>query len=520
MPGSLFCLFALISPFFALYCYGFAVGWKAFQNSRGQGGEYAWTLRFLAVNLCEPLVTFVWLVALAFAAIRFPFLSSMLPNIMPSSVWVRYSEIIVFTAPIPVMSILLLPAFGLRFSNQLYRNICKQTLLLGLARWGIVILTWVLLLTKAAIMDLVLIPAGIWLLWRCIHWGKNHVDSTLLLSPGPAIAQYPAATTGTNAQPLVPPIPSPQPIALDLGPALPCPLCMSTTHLNADDCPSCGLVFVSRVPVMLHSIPGYTVLRPLGVGGMSSVYLAQHASDTLCVLKTLASVDTGMDDAWRQEATSCLQREAILLRQLDHPNIARVLDWIAGDRCDLLVLEYIAGPTLEQRLSRFSPDGTLIAGAPLPPGEALAYGSKLAEVLCYLASLPQPVIHCDIKPANLILPPDDVAPVLVDFGGAVLMQPSIPQTVRLSHYGTPGYAAPEQYHGDSSPSSDIYGLGATLYHLLTDDDPSAHPLHFPALTSLPVDIGAVLAPALERDPTARPDARAFGEGLRALAKLY
>jgi serine/threonine protein kinase len=136
-------------------------------------------------------------------------------------------------------------------------------------------------------------------------------------------------------------------------------------------------------------------------------------------------------------------------------------------------------------------------------------------VLEYLARLPQPLIHHDIKPANLIVRPDDGQLVLVDFGSAVLPE-SRSGSVRLDSYGTPGYAAPEQYNGSSSPASDIYGLGATLYHLLTDDDPCEHPLSFPRLDTLPPAVADALRPTLERDPAARPDARRFRAALQRL----
>jgi len=118
----------------------------------------------------------------------------------------------------------------------------------------------------------------------------------------------------------------------------------------------------------------------------------------------------------------------------------------------------------------------------------------------------------------LILPPGSRVPVLVDFGGAACVQAGAQPTVRLERYGTPGYAAPEQYQGRSSPKSDIYGLAATLYYLLTADDPSAHPLHFPALPTLAPEVATALAPALAADPDARPNAEEFGARLRMLAE--
>jgi serine/threonine protein kinase len=123
------------------------------------------------------------------------------------------------------------------------------------------------------------------------------------------------------------------------------------------------------------------------------------------------------------------------------------------------------------------------------------------------------VVHHDIKPANLIVRPDDNELILVDFGGAVRLAGVGPALPQPDSYGTPGYAAPEQYSGDAAPASDVYGLAATLYHLLTDDDPTAHPLEFPQLQRLPPDVVALLQPALARDPNARPTPRAFQAAL-------
>jgi serine/threonine protein kinase len=264
----------------------------------------------------------------------------------------------------------------------------------------------------------------------------------------------------------------------------------------------------------MQQLSGFTALRPLGNGGMSSVYLARrHADERLCVLKTLATVDTIRDPEWRAEAARCLQHEARLLQQLEHPNIARLLDWVSGPQGDYLVLEYVPGLTLEQRLTRLDGQGGTLPGAPLPLHEALAYAGRVAEVLDYLGTLPQPVVHHDIKPANLIVRPNDNELVLVDFGGAVRLSGLGPGLPEPDSYGTPGYAAPEQYSGDASPASDVYGLAATLYHLLTDDDPTAHPLEFPQLERLPPDVAALLRPALARDPQARPSTREFQAAL-------
>jgi serine/threonine-protein kinase len=300
------------------------------------------------------------------------------------------------------------------------------------------------------------------------------------------------------------------------GPPILCPVCHAPTERAAAGCDACGLLFASRIPPAVHALDGYQPLRPLGGGGMSSIYLALDPTGELCVIKTLASVDGQPDPQWRADATRCLHQEALLLRQLDHPNIAQVRDWLSTPGGDFLILEYVPGPTLEQSLTRPDGRGGTLPGAPLPLAEVLAHGVSVAGVLEYLAALPQPLVHHDIKPANLIVRPDDGRLVLVDFGSALLPDAD-DGTARLDSYGTPGYAAPEQYRGQSSAQSDVYGLAATLYHLLTDDDPGAHPLRFPALATLPADVADALRPALAPDPAARPTAARLRVALAELA---
>ena len=464
--------------------WSFVVGARAFQTHGWSHRSFKATRRFLALNLCEPMINVMVVGAVALGAVFGGIESPLL-----------------ITAP---MAVLLVPALGLWFNEPFYRDQSARILMVGLARWALNALIFQSLAGDWSWFVLLGLPLATGLLWYSTRWGERLLD-------GPLAAPHYAPTPPLAVAP-----PAPQPLSLEIAPpldparAVRCSICHAPTALAATDCPACGLVFLSRVPAALCGRPDYIVLRPLGGGGMSSVYLARGAADgRLCVLKTLASIDGPGTPGWRAEAAECLRREAAVLAQLDHPRVARLLDREPSDG-GFLALEYIAGATLEQRL--------IEAGAALPPGEALAYGAAVAEVLCYLAELPQPVAHCDIKPANLILPPGSRAPVLVDFGGAARVLAGPQPTVRLERYGTPGYAAPEQYQGRSSPKSDIYGLAATLYHLLTADDPCAHPLRFPALPALAPEIAAALAPALAADPDERPEARVFGARLRELAE--
>ncbi|NJM05530.1 serine/threonine protein kinase, partial [Candidatus Gracilibacteria bacterium] len=283
-----------------------------------------------------------------------------------------------------------------------------------------------------------------------------------------------------------------------------CPVCHTPHQNDACACDECGLIFGSYTPeapgaiagwhVVRQTIGGYHVLRTLSRSGMGTVFLASDSQtfDRPVVLKRIA---VGND----ADALARARSEAQALALLRHPAIPQVYSFFAEGAARYIVMEYIAGPTLEDRLSHFNAlSGQVIAGEAYPLDEVLRWGEALATVLAYLAGQPEPLIHHDIKPANVVLDERSERLYLVDFGAA---RPAR-QTTRLESYGTPGYAAPEQYRGESEPRSDIYALAATLYHLATDDDPSAHPLVFSQLVTLG-DFGTLLKAALNHDPAAR-----------------
>jgi tRNA A-37 threonylcarbamoyl transferase component Bud32 len=515
---------------------------QALDRSSRHQDEYGQTLKYLGLHLCEPLFA-------PFVGMALGFILAMLFMIFAASgaywSW-GYTPLIMTFTPLALMAFLLLkPRRGLHFQNQTYRKINEELLRMGKAR----------LLLPASIAGYMLLvqsinPDGItglllvigllgivflalrWLglVWYAARWGTDLMQQGALAlppprprpqrAPAPAAPQPQAQAARTAAEPQVRPMTAPPPVDSSL--AILCPVCHTPTSRHAQDCHSCGLVFRSRIPAALQNLERYRVLRPLGSGGMSSVYLAHDTMNSqLCVLKTLASVDHAMlhDPELRSEAARCLRQEAALLQQLAHPNIARLRDYVNSPQSDFLVLEYIPGLTLEQRLTRTNGQGGRLHGEPLPLAEALLRGVTVVSVLDYLARLPQPVVHHDIKPANLILHASDQRLVVVDFGGAVTMASRSSKAAQHDSYGTPGYAAPEMYQGQATPQSDIYGLAATLYHLLTDDDPTYHPLDFPQLAELPPELAELLRSALHHDPAARPDARMFQAALaRQLAQ--
>jgi hypothetical protein len=162
----------------------------------------------------------------------------------------------------------------------------------------------------------------------------------------------------------------------------------------------------------------------------------------------------------------------------------------------------------------------LIPALPYALDQVVLFGMQLCDLLDYLCRRThpdtgeqQPVIHNDIKPANIIRDPETDKVWLVDFGTARARYVSAPLADKESVYGTVGYAAPEQYHGASEPRSDVYALGATLYHLLTDDDPRDHPFQFDRLDHLDLNLRLALRAALDPDVTTRSTALAFRESL-------
>jgi photosystem II stability/assembly factor-like uncharacterized protein len=193
----------------------------------------------------------------------------------------------------------------------------------------------------------------------------------------------------------------------------------------------------------------YRIITLLGQGGMGAVYQAQDLR-----LGQVVALKENLGGDPRQ-----FQQEAVLLANLHHPNLPRVIDhFVEPNGAQYLVMDYVEGEDLESRLAR--------QGA-LPEAQVLAWFDQILDAVAYLHS--RGVIHRDIKPANIKVTPAGQA-VLVDFGIAKVYQRGLP-TPTPARAGTPCFAAPEQYRGGTDQRSDIYSLGATLYALLTGQSP-------------------------------------------------
>ena len=206
----------------------------------------------------------------------------------------------------------------------------------------------------------------------------------------------------------------------------------------------------------------YKVLNVVGKGGMSVVYLVMNErANKQWAIKEVRK--DGMQDF--EVVKQNLIVETDMLKNLNHPNLPSIIDVIDTEESFLIVMDYIEGKALDKVLTEFGAQ---------PQEYVIEWAKQLCDVLGYLHSRKPPIIYRDMKPANVMLKPDGNV-TLIDFGTAREFKASkIEDTTCL---GTRGYAAPEQYggHGQTDARTDIYCLGATLYHLVTGHNPSQPP---------------------------------------------
>ncbi len=271
-----------------------------------------------------------------------------------------------------------------------------------------------------------------------------------------------------------------------------------------------------RLPIVANPlIPGaviherYQVEAQIGQGGMGAVYRVAdlRLPGRLCALKAMRVAPAGLvggqgsDDEEarvREAARQQFLAEASTLGRLDHPNLPKVSDYFSLDDYDCLVMDYVPGPDLQQCVQEARRQGHF-----LPEAQVLDVAGQLCDVLFYLHGRQPPILHGDIKPANIKLT-EEGRLKLVDFGLVRPGDPEDPRTLTgsgLRGLGSLPYAALEQYAGTGGgdPRSDLYGVGATLYHLVTNEAPvSAHARFLdPAALTPPRQANPQLSPALE-----------------------
>ena len=241
----------------------------------------------------------------------------------------------------------------------------------------------------------------------------------------------------------------------------------------------------------------YRVTALLAQGGFGAVYRAWVTN-----LNQPVAIKENLDTS--PEAQRQFAHEAQMLSSLRHPNLPSVIDYfVVPGVGQYLVMDFIEGEDLQTMLTRL--------GHALSPDQVLNWIDQICEALAYLHACTPPIIHRDVKPANIKITPQGKA-VLVDFGISKIYDPVLRTTVGARAV-TPGYSPLEQYgQGNTDARSDIYALGATLYMLLTGQEPqesvqrviadqlqAAHQIN----PQLPPALGEAIHRALVVNPTGR-----------------
>jgi serine/threonine protein kinase len=214
----------------------------------------------------------------------------------------------------------------------------------------------------------------------------------------------------------------------------------------------------------------YKIIELVGRGGMGATYRAEdlRLQGRFCAVKeALPEPDVSSDEL--AQSREQFYQEASTLARLDHPNLPKVSDYFSEDDRDYLVMDFVAGEDLKEKLTT-----ALRQGHPLTERLVLAWADQLCDALSYMHTQDPPVLHRDIKPSNIKITPAGQVK-LVDFGLVKTLSADDQRTITVVQgRGTVQYIPLEQYGGDTGHTdvrSDIYSLGATLYHLLTGQPP-------------------------------------------------
>ena len=238
----------------------------------------------------------------------------------------------------------------------------------------------------------------------------------------------------------------------------------------------------------------YRILSKVGQGGMSVVYLAinEKANKNWAVKEVRKD---GIKDF--EIVKQGLVAETDILKKLKHPNLPSIVDVIDSDDSFIIIMDYIEGNSLNKALDEYGAQ---------PQEYVIDWAKQLTDVLGYLHTRTPAIIYRDMKPANVMLKPDGNV-TLIDFGTArEFKEKNLADTVCL---GTIGYAAPEQFGGmgQTDARTDIYCLGATLYHLVTGMNPCEPPYEIKPIRqinpSLSEGLERIILKCTQRDPNDR-----------------
>jgi serine/threonine-protein kinase len=255
----------------------------------------------------------------------------------------------------------------------------------------------------------------------------------------------------------------------------------------------------------------YRILGEIGRGGMGAVYLAEdeRLPGRRCALKEVR-LPTSLPAEAAASLRAAFLAEAALLARLDHPGLPRVSDHFEDSDASFLVMDFVPGQDLAAVL-----DDARSRGRPLDARQVVLWGERLCDILTYLHQQRPPIVHRDVKPANIKLTPDGQLK-LVDFG---LAAPggTEPQavTVTVQAGGSRPYQPLEQYGGaaEPDPRSDIYALGASMYHLLGAQAPPSARERFldrgalRSLSELRSDVPQPVQHAIDAAMSLHPDQR-------------
>ncbi len=222
-----------------------------------------------------------------------------------------------------------------------------------------------------------------------------------------------------------------------------CWACNQPLDASAEDSTATSAAFLAQ---------GYRIVDMVSKGGYGDVYKAQDVrrTDALVAIKSINL--HGLSSEEVLEATDTFNREMLFLSELQHPNLPRIYDHFTDPEHWYLVMDFIAGETLEAFVNRTK-------GGHLWVGEVLEIGMQLCGVLEYLHSQLPPIIFRDVKPANVMRTPSGQL-YLIDFGIARRFRPG--QKHDTAILGSPGYAPPEQYGtAQTTVQSDIYSRAKT-----------------------------------------------------------
>ncbi|MGL5807930.1 MAG: protein kinase domain-containing protein [Xenococcaceae cyanobacterium] len=283
----------------------------------------------------------------------------------------------------------------------------------------------------------------------------------------------------------------------------------SGNHPNNIFCVRCGQPLVSHE----QFVGCYQILRTLGRGGMGTTYLVwnqtknERGTPLLLVLKEMNA-----DMAQVAKARELFEREARVLKTLNHPGIPKYYDFFVENSQKYLVMELIHGQNLEQMV---------YLKGPFAVDRAIEMMIQVSEVLDYLHSLNPPLIHRDVKPANLMMRFLDGRLMLLDFGAVKEVGTSLDTRI-----GVEGYTAPEQYRGKPCPQSDLYAIGATLIFLISGKAPMQYYVYKENRYEFDLDSVPEITPQLKKviakacEPNVRDRFQSAQELSKALAECF